>query len=477
MAPLTPVPLTRAIAEFIAGLRFDQCPAEAVRMVCNGVTDVTACMILGRDMPVVRIIRQAAITPGDEARLCFGAERAGAADAALLNGTAAHAHDYDDIGIGAHPAHPSAVLAPAILAVAEARGCSGRDMIAAYVAGYEVWGELARRDADPHHVKGLHPTGVFGAVAAAAACASLLGLDAKRASHAVGLAATQAAGLVVNFGSMAKPFHAGRAAQVGVLSARLAEAGMTAAPDGLEQPQGFLHAVSPRGRVDLASPLKLGSDWWLLSNGLGFKLYPMCYGTHRSLDGMLQLACDNAIAPESVTDVEVEMSKNQQLNLVNHDPQTANEAKFSEEFAMAMAIIARRATRAEIADAFVRRDDVRALMKKVRITTIPGVGHDRPSTPPADRVTVTLADGRRLQRRLDHPRGHPERPLVGEELRTKFADCVGDALSPASARALFDCLQALEHLRSVDDLPVIGGTEKENKTMVAGMAAGKARLG
>jgi 2-methylcitrate dehydratase PrpD len=171
------------------------------------------------------------------------------------------------------------------------------------------------------------------------------------------------------------------------------------------------------------------------------------------------------------------MSPNQQLNLVNHDPQTANEAKFSEEFAMAMAIIARRATRAEIADAFVRRDDVRALMKKVRITTIPGVGDDRPSTPPADRVTVTLTDGRRLQRRFDHPRGHPERPLVGEELWTKFADCVSNALSPAAARALFDRLQALEHLRAVDELPVVDGTENENKTMVAGMAAGKARLG
>ena len=107
-------------------------------------------------------------------------------------------------------------------------------MIAAYAAGYDVWGELARRDADPHHLKGLHPTGVFGGIAAAAACANLLGLDAGRATHAIGIAASQAAGLVANFGSMTKPFHAGRAAQAGVLSARLAAQGMTAAPDVIE---------------------------------------------------------------------------------------------------------------------------------------------------------------------------------------------------------------------------------------------------
>src|SRR5258705_428163 len=155
------VALTRLIGEFISGLAFEHCPDEAVKMICNGTTDVAACIILGRHMPVVRILKEVSVRPGSEARLCLGTERVNAADAALINGTAAHAHDYDDIGIGAHPAHPSAVLVPAIMAEAETRHLGGRQMIAAYAAGYEVWGELARRDADPHHLNGLHPTGIF----------------------------------------------------------------------------------------------------------------------------------------------------------------------------------------------------------------------------------------------------------------------------------------------------------------------------
>jgi 2-methylcitrate dehydratase PrpD len=178
----------------------------------------------------------------------------------------------------------------------------------------------------------------------------------------------------------------------------------------------------------------------------------MCYGAHRSLDGMLALVAEHDIAADEVVGVEVEMSPNQQINLVNHDPRTGTDAKFSEEFAMAAAITARRATLAELTDEFVRRDDVRALMKKVRMTTIPGVGDDRPTTPPADRITVTLADGRRLERRLDHPRGHPTRPLSGEDLWIKFSDCVSGAMPTVAARPLFERLQQLEQVASVNEL-------------------------
>jgi 2-methylcitrate dehydratase PrpD len=459
------IPLTRLIGEFVAGPRYDEIPAAAVRTVCNGFTDVSACIVLGRDMPVARAVMQVSnLTPGGEARVCFGPLGANAPEAALINGTSAHALDYDDVGIGAHPAHPSAVLAPAILAEAEVLRRSGRDMIAAYVAGYEVWGELARRDADPHNMRGFHPTGVFGALAAAAACAKLRGLDARAASNAIGIAASQAGGLVANFGSMAKPFQAGHPAMVGVRSARLAAAGMDAKADVIEQ--GFLPAVSPRGRVDLESPPIFGREWWTVTNGLGFKLFPMCYGTHRSLDGMLQLMAETPTAPEQVAGIDVEMSPNQQINLINHDPQTGLQAKFSEEFAMAMAVIAKRATMTEVSDSFVQRPDVRALMKKVRITTIPGVGDDRPSTPPNDGVTVTLNDGRKLTRRFDNPRGHPRKPVDGDVMWMKFSDCVIDAMPPAAAREMFDKLQSLDRLPSVRDLPLIAQADRSKAPKV-----------
>ena len=452
------VPVTRLVGEFIAGMSFDALPRAAVAMACNGLTDLAAVTILGRETPIALLLKgMATIKPrGGEARICFGSDGASAVEAALINGAAAHALDYDDVGVGVHPAHPSAAIGPAVLAEGEALGRTGRDVVAAYVTGYEVWVELGRRDRTPHHVKGWHPTATFGAIAAAAGAARLHGLDARRAANAVAIAASQAGGIVANFGSMTKPFHAGRAAQVGVLSARLAAAGMTAAADALESPKGFLQAVSPKGEVDLKSAPEFGRTWWILRHGLGFKLYPMCYGTHRALDGLLALVREHDVAAADVAEIEVAMGPVQLVTLVNHDPQTGLEGKFSLEFAMAMAVIARRATLAEVSDAFVQRADVRALMRKVRITVDPQADPAGPDDTPRDRVIVTLGDGRRLERALDFPRGHARRPVGPEVLWEKFADCVRGALAPHEARRLFERLQALDRLESFADLPRIG---------------------
>src|SRR5262249_41974697 len=157
----------------------------------------------------------------------------------------------DDVALRGHP---STVLVPAILAEAETLDVSGRDMVTAYVAGYETWAELVRREPGFHHGKGWHPTGIFGAIGAAAACASLRRLDPAKATEAIALGAAQSTGLMANFGTMTNPFHAGRSAHSGVMAARLAAAGFTASEDALEHPQGFLAAVSPAGEVDRESP-------------------------------------------------------------------------------------------------------------------------------------------------------------------------------------------------------------------------------
>ena len=451
------IQLTREIGVFIADMRFDAIPASAVAMIRNGFTDCAAVTILGRDTQVVRILRSVLDLGGGggEARLCFGADRAPAPQAALVNGAAAHALDYDDIGLNEiQPTHPSAVLVPAILAEAEALGRSGREALAAYATGFEVWGEIASRERKPYQVKGWHPTATFGAIAAAAAAAKLHRLDAPKAVHAIGIAASQAGGLVANFGSMTKPFHAGRAASVGVLSARLAQAGMTAAADALEHMQGFLNAMSPAGEVDLETPPRFGKHSWLLTDGLGFKLYPMCYGAHRALDGVIALAREHDVSPASVADVNVEAAPVQLANLVHHDPQTALEARFSMEFAVAMAFVARRATLAEVEDSFVRRPDVQALMKKVRITIIPQPDPGRHRVAPEDGVIVTLNDGARIERRFDLPRGHSRQPVGAGALWIKFADCTRGAMLEAEARRLFDLLQRLETLDSMAELPL-----------------------
>ncbi|UCE31237.1 MAG: MmgE/PrpD family protein [Burkholderiales bacterium] len=447
--------LTQRLAEFTADMHAAALPPGASDIVLTGVTDFVAAMVAGRNEPVVRIVR-AAIDPAPRgpgtARLLLGAERGSPRAAALHNGTAGHALDYDDVALGAHT---SAVLVPALLATAEAIGAPGSQLVSGYVAGYEVWAELCERDSDQHHRKGWHPTSIFGAIGAAAACAAMRGLGAETCRHALGIAASMASGLVANFGTMTKPFHAGRAAEAGVLATQLAAAGMTAAPDAIEHPLGFLNAVSPSGRVALDPETRLGQDWHLLRHGLNVKKYPMCYSTHRSLDGMLDLRTEHGFAADQIASVEVEMSRTQAAILRNSRPWTGLDAKFSEEFAMATAAIAGRAGLQELRDEFVQRPEVQAFFPRVTVHPTDLSDPEDPAFSPTETVRVQLADGRSFSREIRHARGHAQLPLGPGALWTKFADCLAGAATPAEARSLFDALQRLETLDSVSELPTI----------------------
>ncbi|MFL5253475.1 MAG: MmgE/PrpD family protein, partial [Rhodopila sp.] len=324
--------LTKSLGQFIGELSPNRLPEEAARVAQMGFIDCIGTMIAGRNEDSVRILTET-LAPGDgPATLTFGDRHAPAPEAAWINGTAAHALDYDDVALRGHP---STVLVPAILAEAEHLGSSGADMITAYVAGYETWAELFRRDSGLLHQKGWHPTGLYGAVGAAAACAKLRKLDAEKSAVAIALGGSQAAGLMANFGTMTKPFHAGKSAHAGIMAARLAEAGFTANTDALEHPQGFLHAISPTGTEDRGSDCKAGTEWAILSQGLGIKKYPTCYCTHRAIDCMLDLVANSPIKADDVETITVSMSDYFATVLRNHRPDTGLAAKFSIEFCMA----------------------------------------------------------------------------------------------------------------------------------------------
>ena len=237
--------LTRALGALVSELRLGAVPADALSVVHTGFADCVGTMIAGSIEEPPNILHNALAPVAGDASLYLVGPHITTPEAAWINATAAHALDFDDVALRGHP---SAVLVPAILAEGEALGASGAQLATAYVAGYEVWADLAGRDPAQHHEKGWHPTGIFGAIGAAAACASLRRLDAGKAAHAIALGASQSAGLVANFGTMTKPYHAGRAAHAGVISARLAAAGFTASLDALEHPQGFLAATSPTGK-------------------------------------------------------------------------------------------------------------------------------------------------------------------------------------------------------------------------------------
>jgi 2-methylcitrate dehydratase PrpD len=441
--------LTKQLGQFVATLRYEDLPAEVRECVKVGFTDCAGVMIAGSSEEAVRIVRTTLAPPPGEATLYFTPATAPALAATLINGTAAHALDYDDV---AHRGHPSAVLVPAILAEGQALGASGKDMIVAYAAGYETWAELVSREPDQHHEKGWHPTGVFGAIAAAAACASLRKVDAEKAAHAIALGASQSAGVMANFGTMTKPFHAGRSAQSGVLAGRLAANGFTASLDALEHRQGFLAAVSPKGRMDLDAPVTAGKTWRMLDEKLSVKKYPLCYCTHRALDAVLDLVRATPVDPATIANVTVSTSPHYASILRNHAPQTALEGKFSMEFAMACALTTGRAGPAELRDDLVTSAEVQALMKRVSVRT-----DDREDTQgraPFDMVIVETTDRKRLESaKVKHVRGGPEVPLPREELWTKFEGCLSMNPPAFAARELFEALMSLEQARQVNDLP------------------------
>src|SRR5438128_9479875 len=260
-------------------------PPDAARRAAAGAAlDTIGVMLAGASEPCARIVQRVVSAEGTGPCRIIGTNAcAGAAGAALANGTAAHAHDFDDMCF-VSLAHPSAPLVACALAAAELAGASGRALLDAYIVGFEIEGRFGRAMNPRHYKKGWHCTSTIGTLGAAAAASRLFGLDAATTRHALSIAASEASGLKDNFGSMVKPLHAGLAARNGVLAALLARAGMTANRAAIDGPQGFLAAMdSERPSLD-AFTADLGSRWEIVDIGITVKLYPSCAGTHPTLD-------------------------------------------------------------------------------------------------------------------------------------------------------------------------------------------------
>lgn len=436
--------LTRQLGELVANTASADIPARAYEIAVRGIADAVGTLIAGRSAAAVQALRRALPRAGD-AHIVFSPDTASALDAARINGTAAHALDFDDVSV---QGHPSAVLIAALLPEAEVLGASGQAFLDAYLLGFETWADLVLREPDQHHRKGWHPTGIFGTIGAAAACARLHCLDARQASHAIGIAASQSAGVMANFGSMVKPLHVGNAASAGALSARLAKAGMTASADVLEHAQGLLNAVSPAGRMDVETAVRNHADWHLLRHGLIIKKYPTCLSTHRGLDGMAQLMARTPFTSEQVRHITVRMSARNATILHAHRPHTALEGKFSIEFAMAGMLVAGRLSLLELVDEFVERGDVQALLHKV------SVEHDTREDPvtgyaPEDVITVELDDGRRLSQAVSAMKGTPENPIDDADLGVKFESCLRAGAYAESSTVFFQQLLDMAHIENM----------------------------
>jgi aconitate decarboxylase len=444
--------LTLEIAQRISETASTEWPEAAEETVLRGVVDSVGVMLAGWHEPVAELARSyvGAAEIGGPFDLGIGAPAAG-----LVYGTAAHALDFDDTGLAAHP---SAILVPAVLAEGLEIGASGRALVAAYLAGYEVWAELWRREPGSHHAKGWHPTAIFGALAAAAASASLRRTSVETTRAALGIAASFASGLAANFGSMTKSFQVGRAVANGLESVRLAERGLGASLDVIEHDLGFLRAFSPTDDTDRSSPLSRDYGRHVLRYGLNIKLYPVCYALHRAIDGMLFLRERGDWSADEVTHVEVVIGATQAKMLRHHRPRNSLDAKFSLEFAMAAAAIAGQVSRAELDEAFLRSPKVQAFFEKVRTISLFETAADEPMHSPYDQVVVSLENGRLLDSGpITHPVGHFRRRVGLTRIRDKFMDCAVPAVSPEAANCLFETLQRLTTVPSVTALRAVVG--------------------
>jgi 2-methylcitrate dehydratase PrpD len=378
--------------------------------------------------------------------------------AAFLNGLAIHADDFDDTQLAVAPdrvygllTHPTAPVLPAVLALAEREGASGRDVLLAYTIGVEVATKVAEAIDPRHYNEGFHSTATAGSIGAGAGAARLLGLDVSTTAVCLSIAASSAGGLRENFGTMTKPLHAGRAAENGVVAASLARAGFTAAPNILEARRGFFQAAG--GGYD-ASMIhgRLGAPWTFENPGISIKPHPSGSLTHPAMGAFLDLVLANDLRPDDVRRVRIGTNRHMPNALIHHRPTNELEAKFSMEFCLAILLLERRAGLAEFTDDVVNRADVQAMIQRVTFEADPSAdeGGYREMT---SLIDVELTDGRVLETRAEFGKGSPANPMTDDELVAKFLDCLDWAGIPASTgREVADRVLHLEDESSIGDV-------------------------
>ena len=455
--------ITEQFAKFVVETDYQKLPAEAVAVAKRAMLDYVGVTIAGSLEPagmlVSNLVRKMGCLPK---AAVVGAElQTSSPNAALANGTMAHALDYDDVSttINEHPIaiHLTGVLLSAILPLAEELRASGRDIITAYVLGYEVASQLANAmGPDYGDNLGWHPTSPLGTIGAGAAAAKLLYLDMLQTVTALGIAASQAAGLRQNFGTMTKPFHIGNAARNGIISAILAKDGFTAASDPLEGRFGFCHAFSGGRGYDVNKVAEnLGESWQVISPGPAMKLYPCCGSAHGALDALFSLLQKYNIQAEKVSAVEVTVPFDPPRSLIHYNPKTALEGKFSLQYCLAAALIDQKVRLETFTTEQVQRPEVRKLFDRITMFRQLGMEGQPSWEPPEYVVTVKMDNGETYSERANAPFIAPIRIATREELAEKYRDCASLVLSASDVETSLELIENLENLTDIIQLTEI----------------------
>jgi 2-methylcitrate dehydratase PrpD len=445
------------LAEFVASANP---PVEGRHAAARALLDTIGVMLAGASESAAASVQQIVAQESSvlQCSVLGTRLRTSATSAALANGTAAHAHDYDDMCF-VSLAHPSAPLVAAGLAIAELSGATGRALLEAYVVGFEIEARLGRAMNPRHYQRGWHCTSTLGTIGAAAAASRLLGFDATASGHALAIAASEASGLKENFGTMVKPLHAGLAARNGVLAALLAQAGMTASASAIEGPQGFLAAMDSESSALLPFVADLGGRWEILDTGITVKLYPSCAATHPALDALLDLKRRDGFAAADVDRIDIGVDAITPTVLMHEHPSTGLEGKFSMPFCAAAAVVDGHVGLSTFAAERLADPTVAGMRERVAMRVDPSLDAGAPPLTQA-RVQVTLKDGRVLDAVANGARGYPDRPATSEQLAAKFLSCAGVALPETRARealAALQCIASAADVRTVIDLCGSGG--------------------
>lgn len=456
-----PVPLTQAYADYITASRSLVLPERAIEVAILGFTDAIGVTLAGaQEEAVLALARWVQEQGGPPVARVFGhGLRVPAAAAALLNATAAHALDYDDF---AFSNHPSAVLVPAILAAADSSAADGAMLLRAYAIGYEVWSDAFLREKDLYYDQGWHPTAVLGTLGATAAACVIWNLSAEQTRHALALAASSAGGVFENFGTMAKPFHGGRAAWVGLQAAGMARCGLQASATAIEGRHGLMRAFSPQGRVDLQSAAPAPGQWRLTQLGLNIKKYPVVGSAQRGIDAALGLRRENTLELERIRRIDAHISVRHAAVMPHHRPTDALQAKFSLEFAIASALVHGAVGLAQLRDEVVRDPRIVALMERVHIHTTEEFEPGWRDAAPFDQIFLQLDDGSSIASpKVRRATGHADTPLPPEQLQEKFMACTQAAgIDTEAARALYAQLQNLQDLSDAGSLRLPSDTRQ-----------------
>lgn len=447
---------TRAMAEFVAALKPEDLPSEVMAQAARVLLDAVGCAVAAwtEDREKARIARDiAAMYPARPGAGVIGAAGVSAqpAFAALANGILINAADNDDTHKRAL-LHVGSVVVPAALALAETRGLSGRRMLAALVAGYEVAVRVGMA-VMPTHYRFWHSTATNGTFGGAATAAHAMGLDADGVQRALGLAGTQAAGLNTFFesGDMTKSLHPGKAALNGVLSAQLASLGMTSPPGILEHPKGYLAAFSLEPKASALTD-GLGSAWEILQNG--FKFFPSILASHSPIQATLAIVAKHRPDPRRIARITNETYNTVLSHFSSKEAATVMAARVSVPYCIAAAAVDGVLTQAQFAPGRIHDPLIRQVLARTEVIADPGLNTLYPANFPA-RVTVTMEDGQSFTETVMLPKGDPGAPLSEAELQEKFRGNCEPVLGTAQTTRLRDAVLRLTEAGSVEALSAL----------------------